>query len=89
MGCSSSALPPEVLPDPGDTEECVFTIASAGMFSNDCYAYKGDSTDKKDRWFLLHKRRGRVPRCVFAAQLVRAAALVRVADEDAALDSRP
>ena len=57
MGCSSSsALPPEILADPGDTEECVFTIKSTGMFnSRDCYAYKGDSTDKKDRWFLLKK----------------------------------
>ena len=44
MGCSSSsALPPEILADPGDTEECVFTIKSTGMFnSRDCYAYKGD-----------------------------------------------
>ena len=71
MGCSSSALPPEILPDPGDTEECVFTIASAGMFSNDCYAYKGDSTDKKDRWFLLHKIKEEAQRKVDLENFVR------------------
>ena len=98
MGCSSS-VPSDIIPDPGDTEACVFTIKSTGMFAKDnCYAraaasnetgsrgasppessrwaraaaapppppsrglasrerrrYKGDSTGKKDRWFLLNK----------------------------------
>ena len=42
MGCSSS-LPSVVIPDPGPTEQCVFTVKSAGMFKgDDCFAYKGD-----------------------------------------------
>ena len=42
MGCSSS-LPSEVIPDPGPTEQCTFTVKSAGMFKgDDCFAYRGD-----------------------------------------------
>ena len=55
MGCSSS-LPSVVIPDPGPTEQCVFTVKSAGMFKgDDCFAYKGDSTDKDSKWMILDK----------------------------------
>ena len=48
MGCSSS-LPSEVIPDPGPTEQCTFTVKSAGMFKgDDCFAYRGDQRIKSN-----------------------------------------
>ena len=58
MGCCGSTpdAPENIIPDPGEQEACQFSLKSAGMLSSDYLAYKGDSTDDKEkRWFFVNK----------------------------------
>merc|ERR1711916_180201 len=58
MGCCSSVpvAPDNIIPDPGDAEQCTFTLKSAGMLSSDYLAYKGESADDDQaRWFFVNK----------------------------------
>jgi len=58
MGCCESIpdAPEEIIPDPGEVEQCTFSVASMGMMSNDYVVYKGsESGDKNLRWFFLNK----------------------------------
>ena len=58
MGCceSTPAAPEVIIPDPGEQEECTFSIKSAGMMSSDYLAYQGDSTDDKEKkWQFINK----------------------------------
>ena len=58
MGCCESTpdAPEIIIPDPGDTECCTFSVESAGMMSNDSIIYRGqDVDDKEQRWFFMNK----------------------------------
>ncbi len=58
MGCcgSAPAAPENIIPDPGPTEPCVFTLKSMGMMSSDYIAYQGEDTDDAEkRWQFVNK----------------------------------
>ena len=58
MGCCESAptAPEVIIPDPGETEACTFSIKSAGMMSSDYLAYQGESTDDNEKkWQFINK----------------------------------
>ena len=49
VGCWESVptAPEEIIPDPGRTEACVFTLKSTGLLSRDYVAYRGESTGSR------------------------------------------
>ena len=58
MGCceSTPTAPDVIIPDPGETEACVFTLKSMGMMSKDYVAYQGaDTSDDTKKWQFVNK----------------------------------
>jgi hypothetical protein len=56
MGCGTSSVPDEILPDPTPGEECSVLFKKTGTFAKDQNVYKDKDTSKK--WLLLDKEGG-------------------------------